>query len=275
MQPLRQEEDPRTDAELVQAARQNDRTAFGTLYVRHRGSAHSFARTLLGSGQGADDLVAEAFVKVLQRLRDGGGPVSAFRSYLLTTIRTTLYKQLAADRMKVDKQVDLSDLSLPVWYGDPVLAQLETDLAIQALRSLPDRWRTVLSLLEIEELPVSAVAQRLELLPNAVYALAFRARDALRLAYLQMHVSRDLPDDCRVAAANLAPWLCGRLSLHLREHVRQHVAGCPRCAGAADELVEMISELRTVLLVVGDPPNLPRPRSGDPTALPDTGRRYG
>ena len=54
--------------------------------------------------RGADDLVAEAFAKVLDTLRSGGGPDLAFRAYLLTTLRNTLY-----DRIRRDRRLELSD----------------------------------------------------------------------------------------------------------------------------------------------------------------------
>jgi RNA polymerase sigma factor (sigma-70 family) len=228
---------------------------------------------LLGSGQGADDLVAEAFAKVLKRLAAGGGPDSAFRSYLMTTIRTTLYKQLAADRM-VDRQVELSQLSLPMWHPDPVVDKLETELAVRALRSLPERWQRVLRLLEVEGNTTATVGQRLGLRANAVSALAFRARDALRLAYLQMHVNGAVPERCRETTTNLAAWLCGRLTRSLRLRVYQHLQDCQRCARAADELTDLLAQMRrTVPLAVADPPVPPAPRSAEatPQAVPTGG----
>jgi RNA polymerase sigma factor (sigma-70 family) len=232
----------RTDADLVHAVRNGDREAFGELYVRHRESAHRFACLLLGTDQGADDLVAEAFAKVLHRLAGGGGPHTAFRSYILTTVRTTLYKQVSADRL-VDRTTELSTLSLGVSHDDTVLARFENTAASRAFHSLPGRWQLVLRYLEFEGLTTSVAAERLGMQANAVSALAFRARDALRLAYLQMHVNTDVAAECDESAANLAQWVCGRLKRSVRDRVRQHVGDCARCAGSVAELTDLAAQL--------------------------------
>lgn len=232
----------RTDDSLADAVRNGDRAAFADLYIRYAAVAHRFACRLLGTTQGADDVVSESFAKVLNRLLAGGGPTTAFRSYLLTTVRTTLYKQLAADRM-VDRQVELPESSVVV-QTDPLMEQLDAGFAARAFHTLSERWQSVLWHLEVEDKSTATVAGLLGIHPNAVAALVFRARDALRVAYLQMHVNTDVKDGCRESAANLAAWLCGRLHRAQRTRVEQHLDCCDRCARAAVELSELVAQLR-------------------------------
>ena len=232
-----------SDSSLLHAVRAGDRDAFGELYRRYHACAHSFACRLLGTSQGADDLVAEAFTKVLNRIVSGGGPATLFRAYLLTTVRTTFYKQLAVDRL-VDRQADLSEQVVPVVDRDLLIEKLDADLALRALESLPDRWRTVLVQLEIEKKPTSTVAGVLGIHPNALAALAFRAREGLRVAYVQMHVKSTGAAECRLSASNLAAWLCGRLGQGLRVRVQRHIATCSRCTSAAHEVSELLTQLR-------------------------------
>jgi RNA polymerase sigma factor (sigma-70 family) len=231
----------RTDDILADAVRDGDREAFAELYVRYSVIAYRFACRLLGSAQGADDVVSESFAKVLNRLLAGGGPTSAFRSYLLTTVRTTLYKQLSADRM-VDRQVELTEPS--VVQTDPLMDRLDAGFAVRAFHTLSQRWQSVLWHLEIEDKSTAAVATLLGIHPNAVAALVFRARDALRVAYLQMHVNTDVDDDCRESAVNLAAWLCGRLHRAQRTRVGHHLDGCDQCTRAAAELSELMAQMR-------------------------------
>src|ERR1700712_4129623 len=75
-----------TDPELISRVREGDVSAYGTLFSRHVDAATRLARLLIG-GSDADDLVSEAFVKVLNVLLGGGGPDLAFRAYLLTAVR--------------------------------------------------------------------------------------------------------------------------------------------------------------------------------------------
>ncbi len=230
------------DLQLVDMARAGDGRAFEELYRRHHASARSFARSLLGSAQNADDIVAESFVKVFQRIVSGGGPTTAFRAYLLTTVRTTFCKQLAPERL-VNRAVDLSEIAAPVVDDDPVLHKLDVEYATMALTSLPERWRTVLVHLEVEGKSTAEMAALLEIDANAVAALAFRARKALRIAYAQMHVKVTTNSTCREYSENLAAWSCGKLNRNLRVRVRQHVEICPVCATAADEVADVLKTL--------------------------------
>ena len=53
------------DAELISAVRGGDVDAYGALFERHVEAARRLARQLVSAGD-ADDLVSEAFVKVLR-----------------------------------------------------------------------------------------------------------------------------------------------------------------------------------------------------------------
>src|SRR4051794_35154748 len=88
-----------TDAELISAVRGGDLDAYGELFSRHTDAAHRLARQLT-RGSDAEDLVSEAFSKVMGVLTDGGGPDIAFRAYLLTSIR-----RLYVDRVRRDARL--------------------------------------------------------------------------------------------------------------------------------------------------------------------------
>ena len=71
------------DAELIAAVRGGDVDAYGELFARHVDAARRLARQIAGPSD-ADDLVSDAFTKVLLVLQRGGGPDLAFRAYLLS-----------------------------------------------------------------------------------------------------------------------------------------------------------------------------------------------
>ena len=93
-----------SDAELLDAVRGGEIHAYGQLFERHVRAARRLARHLARSGAEADDLVSDAFAKVLDAVRAGGGPESAFRAYLLTALRHTAY-----DKTRRDKKLKLAD----------------------------------------------------------------------------------------------------------------------------------------------------------------------
>src|ERR1700749_248397 len=78
---------PLGDSDLLHAIRSGDITAYATLYERHAAAARVLAFQLVRGPAEVDDVVAEAFTKVLDLLQRGGGPEDAFRPYLLTAVR--------------------------------------------------------------------------------------------------------------------------------------------------------------------------------------------
>ena len=240
------------DPELIEAVRSGDVEAYGLLYRRHVGAATTLARQLTGSRAEADDLVAEAFAKVLDILRGGGGPDVAFRAYLLTTLRNVRY-----DRARRDKKLawsdDMSRHDPGVPWEDSAVADLETSLAARAFHRLPERWQTVLWHTEVEQESPADVAPLLGLTPNGVAALAYRAREGLRQAYLQEHLADG--DGRRHAATvdRLGAWARGGLTARQRAKVEAHLATCADCRALAGELADVNAGLRGVIapLVLG------------------------
>jgi RNA polymerase sigma factor (sigma-70 family) len=184
----------KSDAELIDSVRIGEIAAYGTLYERHTTAAQNLARQLARSGAEADDLVSEAFARVLDTLRAGKGPDTAFRAYLLTTLRHTAYDKTRKDK-RLDLAEDLTDVggavgeALTVQFSDTAVAGLERTMAAEAFAKLPERWQAVLWHTEIEQQSPADVAPLLGLTANGVSALAYRAREGLRQAYLQVHLA--------------------------------------------------------------------------------------
>jgi len=179
-----------SDRELLARVRGGDPTAFGDLWERHEPDARAFARYLTRSPHESDDVVAEAFAKVLRAIHGGAGPTEAFRPYLMTAIRRTWWRR-TEQRPAIPLDDDGSD-GPPMIHStiDWELADEEFEGAAgRALRSLSPRWQTVLWHTEIEGRSSAEVGEILGISPNAAAALIGRARDGLRRAYLEVDAS--------------------------------------------------------------------------------------
>ena len=75
-----------SDAALVDRVRAGDDTAYSELWSRHEPAARRLAARVAAPSD-VDDLVSESFTRTLDALRGGGGPDTAFRPYLLSTLR--------------------------------------------------------------------------------------------------------------------------------------------------------------------------------------------
>uniref|UniRef100_UPI000D71975E sigma-70 family RNA polymerase sigma factor n=1 Tax=Actinokineospora spheciospongiae TaxID=909613 RepID=UPI000D71975E len=238
-----------SDAELIEAVRDGRTAAYGPLYERHVGAARNLARQLARSSVEADDLVSEAFAKVLATLRQGRGPDSAFRAYLLTALRHTAYDKTRRDR-RVDLVDDVTQASgvnpeaVSVPFADTAVEGLERTLAARAFRTLPERWQAVLWHTEIEGQSPAQVAPVLGLTPNGVSALAYRAREGLRQAYLQVHLASTSDEHCHATAERLGTWVRGGLAKRETAQVEAHLDECDRCRALAAELADVNGGLR-------------------------------
>lgn len=235
------------DARLIEAVRRGDIAAYGDLYTHHVGSARNLARQLSRTTAEADDLVSEAFIRVLQMLRAGRGPDSAIRAYLLTVLRHTAYDRTRKERrvelsQDVTESVDPALVSVP--FDDTVTASAERALARKAFAGLPDRWRRVLWLTEVEGQTPAEVAPRLGLTPNGVSALAYRAREALRQGYLQAHLAAAQEKQCGSTVEVLGTWTRSGLPKRQAREVEAHLDACASCRALSGELEEINSSFR-------------------------------
>ncbi|WP_051549049.1 sigma-70 family RNA polymerase sigma factor [Nocardioides sp. URHA0032] len=236
---------PPSDGELISLVRAGETDAYGELFSRHVLAARRLARQLVSAGE-VDDLVSEAFAKVLVVLQRGGGPDLAFRAYLLTAVR-----RLHVDRIRVGARLhttaDLTPFDPGVPFRDTAVEGFENAAAARAFGSLPERWQLVLWHTEVEGQKPAEVATLLGMSPNSVSALAYRAREGLRQAYLSMH-AQDVDDDaCARTRANLGAYVRGGLSRRDSARVEEHLEECRQCAAIYLELTEVNSRLGALL----------------------------
>ncbi|MFD5828365.1 sigma-70 family RNA polymerase sigma factor [Lentzea sp. NPDC060358] len=222
--------------------------AYGKLYERHVRSANILAMQLSSSSADADDLVADAFAKVLAALRSGGGPGTAFRPYLLTAVRHAAY-----DRTRKEKRLELAGdveevpgatKATSVPFRDKAVEDLDQALAASAFATLPERWQTVLWHTAIEGQSPGEIAPLLGLTPNGVSAMAFRAREGLRKAFLQAHVAQEPAESCRSTVTKLGSWTRGGLKGREAVQLDAHMDECAECRKLARELADVNGALR-------------------------------
>ncbi|MEV0594434.1 sigma-70 family RNA polymerase sigma factor [Nonomuraea cavernae] len=236
----------RSDADLLHAVKEGDAAAYGELYQRHVMAARSLARRLVRGEAEVEDVVAESFTKILDLVGRGGGPTAGFRTYLLTVVRRTVYDRTRIESRQVTTgEIESFDPGVP--FVDPAVAGLERSLIARAYQSLPERWRAVLWHTEVERAKAAEVAPLLGLSPNGVAALACRAREGLRQAYLQMHLAVPPRPVCRPVLGKMGAHVRGGLARRDSRVVAQHVSHCPDCHAVMTELSGVDQGLRTVI----------------------------
>ncbi|MFI1075736.1 sigma-70 family RNA polymerase sigma factor [Streptomyces puniciscabiei] len=263
---------PPDDGELIERMRGGDDSAYEELYRRHAGAVRRYARTCCRDGHTADDLTAEVFARMLQAVRGGSGPEHAVRAYLLTSVRRVaahwtrsarreqlvddfaVFSQQASRASEVpDDTASLGSFGAGLDLGADVRAmhEAEQSMAMQAFRSLPERWQAVLWHTEVEDESPSEVAVLFGLDANGTRVLASRAREGLKQAYLQAHVSASLAGDegCARYADQLGTYARRKLRLRAERGLRMHLEECARCRLAAAQIEEVAGGIPGVVPV--------------------------
>ena len=237
---------PRSDADLVLRTRSGDPEAFAQLWRRHYASGITVARSITSTFD-ADDLVQEAFARTYQAIQKGGGPTGSFRAYLFTSIRNT-----AAGWGRARREAPIDELDT---VADPSSTEqatndaLDRSLSAQAFRSLPSRWQEVLWYSEIEQMKPAEIAPLLGMTAGATAQLAFRAREGLREAWIQAHLSTAVPGSvCEWTIERLGAYSRGNLGTRDRAKLERHLGECARCLIVAAEAKEVSHRLAFVLL---------------------------
>jgi RNA polymerase sigma-70 factor (ECF subfamily) len=172
------------ERKLAELAREGREDAYAELVRAYQSKVFSMAYGFTGNRESADDLTQEVFLKAylaLPRFRFG----SAFGTWLYR-IAVNHFRDFLRKRSKV-KEVSLEVVGELAAAGDAV-ATMEKErederrrkLVRCELATLPDKYRTVLTLRDVEGLPYEEIARVIGLSPGTLDSRLHRARKMLR-----------------------------------------------------------------------------------------------
>lgn len=158
---------------LVRAASAGDRDAFADLVRRERAALVRAARAILGDRHEAEDAAQEAFVAAYAHLPELRDP-ERFRPWLLRILARIAVRR--RERLRRRKRLDGEDrVPARPEGGDPRL-----DALAAAVESLPDKYRTLVSLHYLADLSYEEVAEATGLSVGRVRSRLHQARELLR-----------------------------------------------------------------------------------------------
>lgn len=172
------------DNALMRRVAAGDRSALAVLYDRHARAAYSLASRLLGSA-GAEDVVHDAFVALVERPGGFDAQRGVFRNWFLTTVHHRCINQLRTRSRTTADEEALAAVADPAPEPvESVVRQLEDATVRVALQRLPAAQQEVLVLAYYGGLTQSALANRLQVPLGTVKARMRRGLIALRGAFL-------------------------------------------------------------------------------------------
>lgn len=166
----------RTETELIQLLRQDDRQAFTVLYEHHKAAIYRYCLRMLIDSDAADDATQETFIKMLAGIK-GLQNVESFLSWLFSIARNEVMMQLRRNRRNgIHSDEDVWDKQTP--YEITVAAET-TEIVQRLLQNLKSEYREVILLREYEQLTYTQIAEITDDTESSVKSRLFKARKAL------------------------------------------------------------------------------------------------
>jgi RNA polymerase sigma-70 factor, ECF subfamily len=166
------------EAALVARLRAGDEAAYEALFRTHAGAMMSVARRFLGDTDDAADAVQEAFVAAFRGMAGFDGAAKLGTWLHRITANACLMRLRARKRSRLvplgDHPVEAASVPCPVVHAETAARVLA------CVDRLPDTYRTVVQLRDLEGLDTDATAARLGTSPGAVKVRLHRGRHALR-----------------------------------------------------------------------------------------------
>ena len=180
------------DAGLVARLRARDEEAFETMVRQYGGQMLATARRLLGNEHDAHDAVQQAFISAFKAIDSFNGD-ARLSTWLHRIVVNAALMQMRSRRRRPETSIDdllpqfddqgrWADQSQGSGWTDehPMDRRQTRQMVRRCIDELPEAYRSVLLLRDLEELDTLEVAQTLGITPNATKVRLHRARQALK-----------------------------------------------------------------------------------------------
>jgi len=239
----------RSDQELLTAARQQDRAAIEELLARHEQQIYRFGLRMCGNEEDAREVLQETLLAAFRNLSGFRGD-AALSTWLYQIARSFCIKERRRDRPEVplDEQDRQIASHAPGPERNAQARQMGAALS-DAIRALPSEQREALVLRDVEGLSAEEAAQVVGIEVGALKSRLHRARAELRTnlaALLGEQESLGGPPPCPELALQLSAYAAEEIDQATCVKIEEHLAGCPRCAGACEALKRTVSMCRHI-----------------------------
>lgn len=173
------------EKQLVRLAQDGSPTAFEELVKKYQPKVFSMALSFTRNREAADDLAQEVFLKAYLALPRFHGK-SEFGTWLyrisVNHIKDFLRRKGRAKEVSLDKvrEISFSDKGRSETAERETEAEARRTLVQRLVQTLPEKYRIILTLRDIQGLAYEDISRILRLSPGTVDSRLFRARRLLR-----------------------------------------------------------------------------------------------
>jgi RNA polymerase sigma-70 factor (ECF subfamily) len=181
-----------SDEEVMARFQADDEAAFGELVNRYQDRLYSFIQQMVRNPPLAQDILQETFIR-LWRHKLKYKAIARFSTWLFTIagnlVRSEMRRQAREPRVDLEPR-DKDDRPLELPHPGPTVdALVHQNMTVEAVRAaieqLPDEFREVILLREIEELSYDEIVEMLHVPLGTVKSRINRARARLQVLLAQ------------------------------------------------------------------------------------------
>jgi RNA polymerase sigma-70 factor, ECF subfamily len=174
-----------SDSELLQAMRAGDEEALAVLYRRRQPGIYRFALQMCGSQALAEDITQEVFMVLMREANTFDDARGSLSSFLMGIARHHVLRRLQRERFYVSMNETSDNCNVgPAWVTtvgplDQLSRTEEIDAVRRAILALPERYREVVVLCDLQEMSYGETAAILGCAIGTVRSRLHRARALL------------------------------------------------------------------------------------------------
>lgn len=150
----------------------SDQAAYRELFILLHSRLKQFAYSILKSGEEAEELVSDVFIRIWQK-RDQLGHINSPLLYFYTTTKNLALNQLSKQKRQVNLSPEEWLVQVNSLYFDPEQLMLTEEMLRQvkkAVNELPPRCRLIFKLVKEDGLRYKEVAELLQLSVKTIEA---------------------------------------------------------------------------------------------------------
>jgi RNA polymerase sigma-70 factor (ECF subfamily) len=191
------------DETLVEKAKEKEYGAFEELVKRYEGKIYGHTLRLLGNKEDAEDVLQETFLNAFRGLEGfrGDSTFSTWIYRIATNNALMRLRKAARGEQELNEELpppeSMKKQALASHILDPTDTLLEKEIVVElhkVIERLPEKYRSIFLLRDVEEFSTEKTAEILGLSEAAVKSRLHRARLFLRQGLIKRFEDREKPD---------------------------------------------------------------------------------
>ena len=237
----------------MEAARAGDDKAVDALLARYEKQVYRFGLRMCGSEDDAKEVLQETLLAAFRGLHSfrGDAELSTWLYQVARTHCFRLHRRRAGAPREFQPLDSPAATHVPAEEAAPDMvshARQMGEVLQAAILALPDAWREVLILRDVEGLTAEEAARVVGIEVRALKSRLHRARLQLRehLSTLMGEGDQDQAQGCPELAQELSEFASQEVDQATCVRLEDHLSRCPRCTEACDSLKRTVSLCRRI-----------------------------